>query len=151
MPYNTTDFSIQSNSTFKNIPILQIDTGSGFSKKSDTALLDQISKGKYLITGVSESNPQLSRSGIMTRRLQLFKDYNLEDKIWPGFDLSRFSFIIDKRLKYKRRTDLENQIKASIILEVKRPRTKKIFILGCYRQWQGNSPIFRYNSNSVKD
>ena len=75
------------NSIFKHIPILQINTGSGFSKKSDTALLNFIRDGKFLITGVSESNPQISRSLIMSKRKDLFKDYWLEDKIWPGYNL----------------------------------------------------------------
>ena len=81
----------------------------------------------------------------MEKRRNIFENYYIEDKIWPGYGISRFSFIIIKKFINKRRQDLENQINACIVLEVTRSKNKKVFIVGNYRQWRGKSPQCTFN------
>ena len=147
MPYNKLPLNPDKPvfETIDTIPILQVNTGNGLSKKTDKAVLDLINTHNCLICGISESNAQVLKGVTMEKRRILYSDFNIEDKIWPGYGLSRFSLIISKRLHYTRRHDLENDHNACIVIEVKRTKNKKIYIVGNYRQWRGKSPSCPYN------
>ena len=127
------------------VPILIVNTANGFAKKTDNALLNVINDEKALVTVVSESNAQTDKDIIMNTRKRLFKDFIIEDKTWPGYNLARVSVIISKKLKYIRRADLENNFNATIVIEIIISKNNKLFVIGNYRQWQGKSPLCPYN------
>ena len=128
-----------------NLKLLQLNTGNGFCKKSQETLLNIINTSKSSIIFVSESNSQLDKPVIMSKQKRLFNEFNIEDKAWVGYNLSRVSFYIRKNIQYKRRTDLENNINSTIVIEVKRSKGQRVFIIGSYLQWRGKSPLCPYN------
>ena len=51
-------------------------------------------------------------------------------------DISRNIILVNDRIPYTRRYDLENEYIATIWLEVKIGYNKSILIMGGYRQWR---------------
>ena len=60
------------------------------------------------------------------QRVILSKGFTIEDKVWDGYPLARFSFVISNKITYKRRKDLENTTNPLIVLEVKRSNKQSI-------------------------
>ena len=83
-----------------------------------------INSNNALLCCISESNAQIEKTLIMSKRSHTFKDFEIEDKIWPGYALARVSFYISKKLHYVRRYDLENSINATTVLEIRRSSKK---------------------------
>ena len=105
-PKNHTD----TNNKTKAMRIMQINTGNGYAKKSDAALLNICSQVNPKIVCISESNPQLLKPTIMARRAQVFARFNIEDKVWKSAHSSCVSIMIKKGIIYKRCLDLETTI-----------------------------------------
>ena len=109
-------------------------------------VIDIIKGSNSNIIGVSESNAQVNKADIMSKRHKIFEGYSIEDKIWQGYGLARYSIYVRKDLIYKRRKDLENEVNACIVIEIKCSKGKKLFIVGAYRQWRGKAPTCNYNN-----
>ena len=124
---------------------MHINTGNGRFKLTEKAVLNMIIDNNASISGISESNAEVEKPLTMAKRKRLFKGFTIEDKVWDGYPLARFSFVISNKITYKRRKDLENTTNPLIVLEVKRSNKRKVYIVGCYRQWRGKSPQCLYN------
>merc|ERR1712080_529485 len=82
---------------------------------------------------VSEANLNISKLGICDK----FPNHNIElNKMSKIIDISRNIILIDNKLSYKRRYDLEDNNTCTIWLQINIPKKKPILIMGGYRQWQ---------------
>ena len=66
-----------------------------------------------------------------------YKDFKIEyNKMSNNIDISRNILLVNNKLSYTRRLDLEDDITCTIWIEIKIPKCKPVLIMGGYRQWQ---------------
>ena len=93
-----------------------------------------IDQYKPNVFSISEANYIIDRDNT---ECGLFDSYNIEttDQLC-NFNISRQLLLIDARLQYTRRYDLESRYDCCIWVELKLRGQKSILVQGGYRQWQ---------------
>ncbi len=106
-----------------------------------------ISSHKPDIMCISEANLKASTTNIGT----YFPDYNIElNKMSNNINISRNILLINNKISYKRRLDLEDEITCTIWIQVNIPKKKPILIMGGYRQWQLLKILDKSNTKTPK-
>ena len=96
---------------------------------------------------ISEANLKYSNKNIINN----FPDHNIElNKMAKNIDVSRNILIINNKISYKRRYDLEDEITSTIWIQVNIPRKKSILVMGGYRQWQLPKSFDKTNTKTAK-
>ena len=124
------------NGNIKNvnkINLMQYNKGNSSYSTKDHLLNHIISNHNMDIVCVSEAN--LTESYITDNNL--ISGFSCKTKpMSDTVDLSRNIILINDRISYTRRLDLENQYIATIWLEIKTGYNKSILVMGGYRQWR---------------
>ena len=113
--------------------LMHINKGPSDFKKKMTKILQESKKIKPQIINISEANV---RNKKINDPLEELKDYKVEHpKQADKLGRSRNIMLIDKKITYKRRKDLESEHNCSIWIEVETDEKRTFLICGFYRQW----------------
>ena len=116
-----------------NFTITQFNKGSSYMKNALGDLGDLVGKHVPSILMLDEANVDVSTPLIHT----FLSDYSVEvGKCPPGSNRARIMGLVKNNINYVRRSDLEPEGLATIILQVKISKFRIINIIGWYKQWQ---------------
>lgn len=119
------------NNTLK---LLQLNKGSSNFENKINDVQNIINKYKPDIMCLSEANIKKSYKQNI---LSSFPEYNIElNSMSNNIDISRNAIIINNKIAYSRRYDLENDFTCTIWIEIYIPNCKPILLMGGYRQWK---------------
>ena len=97
---------------------------------------DLIQVCKAHITIITEANIGNEGPDEIVEINNLFEHYKFEAKPIFNDKVSRILLIIDDKIKYTRRTDLESSDIPCVIIEIQISTRKSKFLVGYYRQWK---------------
>ena len=127
-----------------NTKLLHVNKGSSYFHNCVNQMSDIFQNHNPDIACISEANVQIDNMSFMN----VFSKYNIEVSLMSNkTQLSRNIILIDKKIKYKRRYDLENDITSTIWIEVYKSKNKTFLLMGGYRQWQLPSCLSNENTN----
>jgi len=119
--------------TNNKLKITQLNKGNSLFKNKLHSIERMLSQEKLDILCISESN--IHRSD--TNSLNHFSNYNHELNLESlNIDISRNAILINKKINYKRRDELEDSNICDIVLEINPRGSKPILVLWSYREWQ---------------
>ena len=111
----------------KRLNIMQYNKGSSSYKTKEHIMKKHILDNRIDIACISEAN--LSQKYLQNNNV--LSGYICETKpMAPNLDMSRNIILINDKIPYVRRFDLENQFIATIWLEIKLPSKKNLLIMG---------------------